>query len=118
MGLFGNRGIIQRNRYRRHVQRMLREKLESGELNSADYDKASRAILKNSTVEKLIAESRGSGQDGSNLKGAFSWVGIWEWIQENWLEILKLVITIAIMFAEDENEKKFYGTGLSGDYDA
>lgn len=118
MGLFGNRGVIRRNIYRRNLQRMLREKHEAGEINQADFDKAMRACLKNSTVEKLIAESSGCGKDGSNLKGDFSWASIWEWIQENWVEILKLVITIAIMFAEDEDEKKFYGSGISGDYGA
>lgn len=116
MGLFFNNGAVRRDRYRRHLRRMLREKHESGEINTIDFDKAMRASLKNSTIEKVIAESNRSGMDGSNLKGEFSWASIWEWIQENWLEILKIVITVAIMFADDDSEKKFYGDGsLCGD---
>jgi len=116
MGLFFNNGAVRRGRYRRHLQRMLREKHDSGEIADVDFDRAMRASLKNSTIEKVIAESQHSGTDGSNLKGEFSWTSIWEWICDNWLEILKVVITIAIMFADDDSERGFYGDGsLSSD---
>ena len=116
MGIFFNNGAMRRERYRRHLRRMLREKHESGEISDVDYEKAMRASLKNSTIEKVIAESTRSGMDGSNLKGEFSWASIWEWICDNWLEILKIVITVAIMFADDDSERGFYGDGsLSAD---
>ena len=105
MGIFFNNGAMRRERYRRHLRRMLREKHESGEISDVDYEKAMRASLKNSTC-----------MDGSNLKGEFSWASIWEWICDNWLEILKIVITVAIMFADDDSERGFYGDGsLSAD---
>lgn len=111
MGLFGTTGFMQRERYRRHLRRMLREKHESGEIATPDYERAMRASLKNSTIEKVIAESRQPTMDGSNLKGDFSWTGIWDWICENWFEILKIVITVAILFADDDSEREFYGDG-------
>lgn len=32
----------------------------------------------------------------------FSWDVVWDYIQENWMEILKLVLTVAIMLLDDE----------------
>lgn len=116
MGLFNNNGADHRQKYRWHLQQILREKHGAGEIASIDYTKAMRASERNSVIEHCIAESRKSGTDGSNLVGEFSWAGIWEWIKENWFEILKVIITIAILFADTQEEKEFYGDGLSGTY--
>jgi len=109
MGLFGQAGFRRRDKYRKHLQRMLGEQHEAGEISDFDYQRAWKASLKNSTIESVIAESRKSGTTDSNLKGEFSWEGIWQWLKDNWWEILKLVLTIAIMFADTEEEKKLFG---------
>lgn len=115
MGIFNNEGQSRRTKMRYHFQQMLREKRGTGELTSEDYDKGMMASERNSTIEKLISESQKSGTDDSTLVGDFSWSGIWEWICDNWLEILKIAITIAIMFAETQDEKDMLGSGLSAE---
>ena len=111
MGIFFNSGARRRDKMRSNFQRMLRERRGSGELTVEDYNKGMRASQRNSTIEHLIAESQKSGTEGSSLKGEFDWAGIWEWIKENWWEILKIVITIAIMFADTPDELEMYGDG-------
>ena len=111
MGIFFNSGARRREKMRFHLQQMLRERRGSGEITPEDYAKGMKASQRNSTIEKLIAESQKSGSTESNLVGEFSWAGIWEWIQENWFEILKIVITIAILFADTQEEKALYGDG-------
>ena len=111
MGIFFNAGMKRREKMRSNFQRMLRERRGSGELTVEDYNKGMRASLRNSTIEHLISESQKSGSPDSPLKGEFDWAGIWEWIKENWWEILKIVLTIAIMFADTQEEKELYGDG-------
>ncbi len=116
MGIFFNSGHRRRDKMRFHFQQMLRERRGTGEISPEDYDKGMTASHRNSTIEHLIAESQKSGSEESVLRGEFSWSGIWEWIQENWFEILKIVITIAILFADTPEEKELFGDGtLSAD---
>ena len=111
MGIFFNSGARRREKMRFHFQQMLRERRGQGEISPEDYSKGMMASKRNSTIEHLISESQKSGSEDSVLRGEFSWSGIWEWIQENWFEILKIVITIAILFADTPEESALYGDG-------
>ena len=115
MGIFNNTGALRREKYRSNLQRMLRERRGMGLITSQDYEKGMRASKRNSVIEHCISESKKSGSPDSPLVGEFDWAGIWEWIKENWWEILKIVITIAIMFADTQEEKELYGEGLSAE---
>ncbi len=88
------RALLQSEAYRRHRDQGL---------STADYTKFLTSTEDDRTVDKVLAECKGG--DAYKANGfSFNWDDIIAWIDAHWFEILKLVLTVAILFLEPKPE--------------
>ena len=88
-----------RIRYRAIFQAELSERAELGQITTEDYSKALQASERDRVVDKLITESENPEAD-SGFVGEFSWENIVQWVNDNWVQILRLVLTIFLLFLD------------------
>lgn len=73
-----------------------------GEINQSEYFQALTALEEDRTVRHI---QRKMMEQNYHLNGvAWDWDSVVEWLQENWLSILKMVLTIVLLFAEESPE--------------
>jgi hypothetical protein len=91
------RALLQSEGYRRH---------RDGELSTADYTRFVTGTESNRVVDDVLSQCK---DNKCALNGyAFSWDDIIAWIDAHWFEILKVILTVAILFLEpkpSEGEK-------------
>ena len=79
--------------FRMIVMRRLRTARRRGELTDTQYEGAMSALRDNGTASRMMVDS--------GIREGFDWNSIWTYIRENWVEILKVVLTIAVLFLEN-----------------
>lgn len=89
------RALLQSEAYRRH---------RDGHLETGKYADFMARTEDDGVVDKVLADCKGG--DAYKANGfSFNWDDIIAWIDEHWFDILKLVLTIAILFLEPKPEK-------------
>lgn len=95
-----------RARYARNLRHAAKGLYKAGDLSESDYREVCRKTYEPETMDNLIRQSiRGEG-----LLGEFDWANLWEWIQENLIPLLQMLLPVLIMFldsnedVEDEDE--------------
>ena len=79
--------------FRMIVMRRLRTAKRRGEITDTQFEGAMSALRHNGTASRMMVDS--------GMVEGFDWKSIWEYIRENWVEILKVVLTIAVLFLEN-----------------
>ena len=75
-------------------------RFRDGQLSESDYFRAMTATEDDRVMRKVLRASSGPS---SKLNGQqLNWEDIITWIAENWQEILKIVLSIALLFADEE----------------
>lgn len=87
------RALLQSEGHRRH---------RAGELSTPDYAKFMTQTEEDHVVDTVLTDCKG---DVHSNGFQFSWDDIIAWIDEHWFEILKAVLTVAILFLEPKPEK-------------
>jgi hypothetical protein len=86
------RALLQSEGYRRN---------RDGELSNKDYAKFVTSTENNAVVDTVLKECKG---DACKNGYAFSWDDIIQWISDHWWDILKIVLTVALLFLEPKPE--------------
>jgi len=85
-----------RAKYARYVRKGAKDLYETGDLSEVDYDRVVRGTYDVDIMDQMIRNSiRGDG-----LLGEFDWEKLWEWIQENLIPLLQMLIPLVIMFLD------------------
>lgn len=86
--------------------RRIRVARRRGEISQKDYETALATLRRDDATQRVFDEAvPASGID---------WSRISQWIKDNWLEILKVVLTIAVLFLDNSDDPP-YTTG-GGDH--
>ena len=96
----------------RRVRRQAKRELKKERLSSEDYRKVIAVTENPHTLRKLrdkIHEKRLNPYDGPDQLMDMDWheifKNLWDWIQANWMEILKLILALApLLLMEKPNE--------------
>jgi len=87
--------------FRRKVLRVARRQYRRGLVTREDYAK----VLKASHDPEIMAkwETEVEHQLGAPWKvsGAIDWAAIWKWFCENWLSILRILLTLLLFVAPE-----------------
>lgn len=78
----------------RAYKRQLEREYRSGSMTEEKYKEGLLAAADWRVMDKLMETVEGS----PDKWGGFDWAKIATWFKENWQEILKLVISLVIMF--------------------
>lgn len=83
-----------RRRFKRQFKRQLERAKKNELISEEDYQKGLLACENEALMDKAVDEIEGDG-DGW---GAIDWPKLVEWFKEHWQEILKLVLSLVVMF--------------------
>jgi len=89
------RALMQSEAYRRHRDQGL---------STADYTRFMTSTEDDRCVEDVLYECKKDTNKCFSNGYSFSWDDIISWIDEHWFEILKIVLTVAILFLEPKPE--------------
>ncbi len=89
------RALLQSEAYRRHRDQGL---------STADYTRFMTGTEDDDVVASALAKCKDSTDKSMSNGFSFSWDDIIAWIDDHWFEILKLVLTVAILFLEPKPE--------------
>lgn len=92
--------IRQRQRFTRLMKRQTEAEYQSGRINRQKYNEVMAKCDDYKVMDKAIAQLEAD----PNAWGDFDWAKLWQWIKDNWMEIAKLILSLVVMFAEDEDE--------------
>lgn len=81
------------------VARRIRVGYREGKITEADYDKAMQALRSDEVVARTMEET--------GAAAILNWNVISQWIKDNWLEILKVVLTIAILVLDNRHNSVY-----------
>ena len=100
-------------RFGRQVRRISRHKLRNGEMTQEEFDKIRAASWDMKIVERwrthLEQPRYGAPWVGKGeLLTGIDWASIWEWLTENWVTILQVLLSL-LVFLGDENENQESG---------
>lgn len=84
------------DRFRAIFQKEITDQYHAGKIEKEDYDVAMRRSERNRVVHEMINEA--------NRHGDFNWVRVVDWVKEHWWDILKIALTLAILFLDGEEE--------------
>jgi hypothetical protein len=88
------RKLRNRQRFTRAMKRQAARAKASGEMGEEKYKEVMLACADHRVMQKAIEEIEGS----PDMYGGFDWAKIGQWLKDNWKEILKLVISLVVMF--------------------
>lgn len=89
-------------RFGRKLRRMSKRQTWSGNMSIEDRDK----IIEATRDDKWLREARSRVEAmpgrpwGDGPLDGFDWSILWEWLGENWPEIVKMLLTIIPLFVE------------------
>ncbi len=93
----------ERERFRALLQSEAYRRNRDGNLSTGEYADFMARTEQDHVVDKVLADCKGG--DAYKANGfSFNWDDIIEWIDAHWFEILKLVLTVAILFLEPKPE--------------
>jgi hypothetical protein len=72
---------------------------DAGKISKRDFDIAFDTMSDPRKADRVIARS-------SQEVGGFDWATIVEWISLHWVDILKVIVSIAFLFLEEEKQAK------------
>lgn len=70
---------------------------DEGAISREDFDTAFDTMSNPKKADRVIARA-------SQEVGSVDWVSLVDWIKDHWLEILKIVISVAFLFLEGDDE--------------
>lgn len=97
------------NLFRLLVVRRLRVARRKGEITEHDYIRALATLGRDDATQEVYARSVPAA--------GIDWQRISEWLKNNWLEVLKIVLTVAVLFL-DSGESEPYTSGGDDHADA
>jgi len=103
--MFSNwKRMRQRARYGRYLRNESEKLFRAGDLCKTDYDNVVRGTHDPQVMDQMIANSiRGDG-----LLGEFDWEGLLDWIRENLIPLIEMILPLVLMFLDkpDDTEAK------------
>jgi hypothetical protein len=85
------RALLQSEGYRRH---------RDGELSAREFTQFMISTESNRVISDVLRQCKDDTNKSLSNGYAFSWDDIIKWIDDHWFDILKLVLTVAILFLE------------------
>lgn len=83
--------------------RRIRVARRRGEISQKDYETVLATLRRDDATQEVFTQAvPASGID---------WSRISQWIKDNWLEILKIVLTVAIMFLDKPDDPSYTTDG-------
>lgn len=89
---------IKQNRFTRGMRRNLRRQFKAGEINEKQFNDAFFRTYNPTLVAEVM--QRTALQD--DLLGAINWEKLLNWLWEHRAEILKLIMSIVVMFLDEQ----------------
>lgn len=88
-----------RRSFTKHFKNEVNHRLAVGDINDDEAVKAYDAANDPETMRKVMKELEANPDA---LGGRINWQRIKEWIAENWFDILKLVLSVAILLLDTD----------------
>jgi hypothetical protein len=90
----------ERDRFRAIFQAEITEQHAAGKISEADYSKVFAASDKDRVIDRVIREAEKPTPD-SAFSYSLNWDDIVQWVKDHWWDILKFVLTIALLFLDE-----------------
>jgi|SRR3972149_506053 len=82
-----------RRKYWHRLRQELMRRRDEGKVSEEEYGQAFDAMENPRTAQRVILRSQ-------DELGEIDWDGIVQWIKDHWLDILKIILTICLLFLE------------------
>src|SRR5688572_17954909 len=92
--------IRRRQRFTRLMKKQTEAEYQNGRINRQKYNEVMAKLDDSRVMDKAIAQLEAD----PTAWGDFDWAKLWQWIKDNWMEIAKLILSLVVMFLDDEEE--------------
>lgn len=93
----------ERDRFRAVFQVELTERHDAGEISDEEFIKVLAGSDRDRVIDRLIREAEKPTPD-SRFSYSLNWDDIIQWMKDHWLDILRFMLTILLLFLDEEEQ--------------